>query len=333
MRTASISHSRIRIVAGCTLALVTGAVHAQASDPIATYPVRPIRFLTPAQPGGTTDILARLLGVRLTEQLGKQIIVDNRPAGGGVVAAEATARGAPDGYTIFMAYTQHTVNASLYSKLPYHVINDFTPVTQGTAAALLLCVHPSAPAKTFKEFLTWTKSAQDPLNFGSAGNGSGGHLAGELYKLMTGVRAQHIPYKGSGPAMTDLAAGQLSFNFTGLQAGQSLVRAGRLRAIAVTSAKRLTTMPDVPTVTESGLPGFEVVGWYGVLAPPKLPKPILAKLHAEIVKGINHPDSQKVIRADGAEPIASTPEEFRAFLLADVAKWAKVVKAAGMRID
>jgi tripartite-type tricarboxylate transporter receptor subunit TctC len=319
------------VAAGALLAL-TGTAGGQV-DPAANYPARPVRLLTPAQPGGTTDILSRLLGARLTEQFGKQVIVDNRPAGGGVVAAETTARAAPDGYTIFMAYTQHTVAQSLYSKLPYHVVNDFTPVTQVTAAALLLVVHPSSPVKTMREFVDWTKSAREPLNFGSAGNGSGGHLAGELYKLMTGVKAQHIPYKGSGPAMTDLAAGQLSFNFTGLQAGLTFTRAGRLRAIAVTSPKRLASLPEIATVAESGLPGFDVVGWYGILAPPALPKPILTKLHAEIIKGMNHPDSQKVMRADGAEPIGSTPEAFREFLLADTGKWSKVVKASGMRID
>lgn len=319
-------------ITAATLLTCTAIAGAQV-DPAANYPARPIRLLTPAQPGGTTDILSRLLGMRLTEQLGKQVIVDNRPAGGGILAAETTARAVPDGYTIFMAYTQHTVAQSLYSKLPYHVVNDFTPVTQVTAAALLLVVHPSSPVKTMKEFLDWTKSAKEPLNFGSAGNGSGGHLAGELYKLLTGVKAQHIPYKGSGPAMTDLAAGQLSFNFTGLQAGLTFTRAGRLRAIAVTSAKRLPSLADVSTVAEAGLPGFEVVGWYGILAPPALPKPILDKLHGEIIKGMNHPDSQKVMRADGAEPIGSTPEAFREFLLADTTKWSKVVKASGMRID
>jgi tripartite-type tricarboxylate transporter receptor subunit TctC len=313
------------------LALVFSGAFAPA--PAQEYPVRPIRFITPAQPGGTTDILARLIGAKLTDLYKQQVVVDNRASASGVLAAELTAKAAPDGYTLFMAYHQHTVNASLIGKLPYHPVEDFTPITQATEAGLILVVHPSTPVKNFREFLEWTKNHKEPLNFGSAGNGSGGHLAGELYKSMTGVKAQHIPFKGSGPAMAALLGAQYHYAFVGMQAAQPHIRAGRLRALAVTSLQRVPALPELPTVDEAGLKGFEIVGWYGVLAPAKLPKPLLAKLHRDIVDIIRDPDTEKRITADGSRPIGSTPEEFRKFLLADVAKWARIVKESGAKVD
>lgn len=319
-----------RLTAWClALFLVATTQFALGQD----YPNRPIRFITPAQPGGTTDILARIIGLRLSEVFKQQVVVDNRASASGVTAAEMTARAAPDGYTIFMAYHQHTVNASLLPKLPYHPVDDFTPITQATEAGLILAVNSATPVNNFREFLAWTKSHKGPLNFGSAGNGSGGHLAGELYKSMTGIRAQHIPYKGSAPSMVDLIGGQYHYTFVGMQAVQPHVRSGRLRALAVTSLKRVPALPELPTVDESGLRGFEIVGWYGVMAPPKLPKPIVTRLHGEIVKFINEPDTQKRITADGSRPVGSTPDEFRRFLHADVAKWAKIVRESGAKLD
>ena len=297
------------------------------------YPTRPIRFITPAQPGGTTDILARLIGARLSDVFKQQVVVDNRASASGVIAADLTAKAAPDGYTIFMGYHQHTVNASLIGKLPYHPVNDFTAITQATQAGLVLAVHPATPVRNFREFLDWTRNHKGPLNFGSAGNGSGGHLAGELYKTMAGVKAQHIPYKGSAPAMADLISGQYHYTFVGMQPVQPHIRSGRLRALAVTSLTRVPALPDLPTVDEAGLPGFEIVGWYGVMAPAKLPGPILARLHGEVVRIINEPETQRRITADGSQPVGSTPEQFRKFLLADVAKWAKIVKDSGAKVD
>jgi tripartite-type tricarboxylate transporter receptor subunit TctC len=308
------------------------ATHAQSAQDAANYPSHPVRFITPAAPGGTTDILARLFSARLTESLKQQFIVDNRASANGVVAAEITKNSPADGYTLFLGYHQHTVNAALNSKLPYHAVNDFTPITQLTRAGLMLVCNPSLPAKNVKEFVDWTKSFQGAINFGSAGNGSGGHLAGELYKLMTGVKAQHIPYKGSGPALTALAGGEYHFNFAGMQAAQGLVRGGKLRGLAVTTPKRVAALPDMPAMSEV-IPGFEVVGWYGVMAPPKLPKPILMKLHTEITKILNRPDTRERILADGSEPAGNSPEEFRQFLLADLDKWAKVVKQSGAKLD
>ena len=314
-----------------TLAL-SAAAFAQSKEGVGNYPSRPVRFITPAAPGGTTDILARLFSARLTEQLKQQFIVDNRASASGVIAAELTKNSPPDGYTLFLGYHQHTVNAALNPKLPYHAVNDFTPITQLTRAGLMLVVNSAHTAKDLKQFVEWTKTTKTPINFGSAGNGSGGHLAGELYKLTVGIKAQHIPYKGSGPALTALAGGEYDFNFAGMQAAQGLVRSGKLRGLAVTAPKRVAALPDVPAMAEA-LPGFEVVGWYGVMAPPKMPKPLVTLLHKELISALNRPDTRERIVADGSEPVGSTPEDFHKFLLADLQKWAKVVKLSGARLD
>src|SRR6267378_6672504 len=199
------------------------------------YPSRPIRLVTPAAPGGTTDLLARLVGAKLGEVFGQQVMVDNRASASGVIAGEITAKAPPDGYTLLLAYHQHTINAALSPSLPYHPVNDFTPITQLTRAGLLLVVHPSSPPRTLQEFVDWTRKRSGELNYGSAGLGSGGHLAGELYKQMAGIKAEHIPYKGSGPALMDLVGGRYDYNFAGLQAAQTQVRGGKLRALAVTT--------------------------------------------------------------------------------------------------
>jgi tripartite-type tricarboxylate transporter receptor subunit TctC len=296
------------------------------------YPSRPIRLLVPAAPGGTTDILARLVGAKLGEALKQQVIVDNRASASGVIAGEMTANAAPDGYTLLLAYHQHTVNGVLNQKLPYHPVASFTPISQLTSAGLMLVVHPSTPVETLAQFVAWTRNFKGPLNFGSAGIGSGGHLAGELYNQMAGVRAAHVPYKGSGPALADLVGGQYHYNFAGIQAAQTLVRSGKLRALAVTTPKRIAALPDLPAVAEV-LPGFEVVGWYGIIAPAKLPAPILAKLHTEIVKILNQPDIRERILSDGSEPVGNTPEEFSRYMHADLVKWAKLVKETGAKLD
>ena len=309
-------------------ALCMAQGYAQSGD----YPHRPIRLITPAQPGGTTDILARVFGARLAETYKQQIVVDNRASAAGVIAGELTAKAAPDGYTLFMAYHQHTVTAALNPKLPYHAVNDFTPISQLTRAGLILVINPSSPPKNLKEFIDWTKNFKGALNFGSAGTGSGGHLAGELYNLATGIKAAHIPYKGSAPSLIDLVAGQYHYNFVGMQAAQALVRGGKLRALAVTSPRRVGAYKDLPAVAES-LPGFEIVGWYGVMGPAKLPKPIVSKLHGDLIKILNAPDVRDRIVADGSEPVGSEPEVFRLYLLADMAKWAKLVKESGAKLD
>lgn len=324
-------HSKfVLTLAGALLA--ANFSHAQTGAALGDYPNRPIRLITPAQPGGTTDILSRLFGARLSEQYKQQIVVDNRASASGVIAGEITAKAAPDGYTLYMAYHQHTVNAALLPKLPYHAVNDFTPVSQLTRAGLLLVINPASPPKNLKEFIDWTKNFKGALNFGSAGNGSGGHLSGELYNLATGIKAAHIPYKGSGPSLIDLAAGQYHYNFVGMQAAQALVKSGRLRAIAVTAPKRVSAYKDLPSMNEA-LPGFEVVGWYGIMGPAKLPKAITTKLHGDLIKILNTSEMRDRIVADGSEPVGSDPDTFRQYLVADLAKWAKLVKESGAKLD
>ena len=314
----------------CILAAMMGCLSVSAWGQ--SYPVRPIRMVVPQPPGGTTDILARLVSARLSEVLKKQVVVDNRPGASGVIAAEMVVNAQPDGYTLYFVFTQHLVNAAVNPKLPYHAVNDFVPITQLTAAGLMLVVNPSAPVKTLKEFVEWTRSYKGALNYGSGGNGSGGHIAGELYNLMLGIKAQHIPYKGMAPALIDLAGGQYQYACGGMQASQPLVRAGKLRGIGVSTAKRIATLPDLPAVAEM-LPGFEVVGWYGVMGPPKLPKAIVMQLHDELVRYIKQPDTRERIIVDGSDTVGSSPEEFRKFLHAEHAKYVKLVKASGIKFD
>jgi len=305
------------------------ALSAQAQD---DYPSRPIRLITPAAPGGTTDILARLTAARLTESMRQQVLVDNRASASGINAGEITARAAPDGYTLFLVYHQHTINAALNSKLPYHPVDDFTPISQLTTAGLMLVVNPASPPRNLKEFVDWTRGFKGGLNFGSAGIGSGGHLAGELYNLMAGVKGQHIPYKGSGPALADLLGGQYHYNFAGMQAAQNLVRAGKLRGLAVTNPKRLPAMPDIPAVSEA-IPGFEVVGWYGIAGPARMPKALVSRLNTELVNMLRQPDIRERIVNDGSEPVGNSPEAFRAMMREDLAKWAKLVKLSGAKFN
>jgi tripartite-type tricarboxylate transporter receptor subunit TctC len=314
------------------LIALLGLVFAPAAIAQQDYPNKPIRLITPAAQGGTTDILARIFGQKLGEVFKQSVVVDNRASAAGVIAGQMTASAPPDGYTLLLAYHQHTVNAALNPKLPYHPVDSFTPITQLTSAGLMLVVNPSTPVNNLAEFVAWTKNFQGALNFGSAGIGSGGHLAGELYKLMAGVKAEHIPYKGAGPAMADLIAGQYHFNFSGLQGSQVQVRAGRLRAIAVTTPKRLPSNPELPAMAEA-LPGFEVVGWYGVIGPANMPAPLVSRLHDELVKILNQPDVKSRIESDGSQPVGSSPEEFRRFMRADMDKWAKLVKESGAKLE
>jgi len=331
MKLSSHPWRRSALIALASTVLSAAPAAAQTKSDFSNYPARPVRFITPAAPGGTTDILARLFSDRLSQNLKQQFVVDNRASASGVLAAELTANAAPDGQTLFMGYHQHIINAALLPKLPYHPINDFTPISQLTAAALLLVVHPATPAKDFKEFLTWAKNYKGSLNFGSAGIGSGGHLSGELLKLVTGIQAVHIPYKGTGPALSALLGQEYHFNFMGLVAASRMAAAGKLRALGITSLKRAPGLPDIPTIAEQGLPGFEVEGWYGVLGPKNMPKPLVARIHAELIRVMKEPEMQKTLVNMGSTAIGSSPEEFHKFLVADLTKWSKVVKASGAK--
>lgn len=317
------------------IALLSVAVHAHGADNAspASYPNRPIRLITPAPPGGTTDFLARLLGPRLAEALKRPIVIDNRGGAGGVVAAEITAKAQPDGYTLLMAYSSHTTNVSLNPKATYRAVDDYQPITHVTSAPLVLVVNPQLPVNSAKDIITYGKANPDKLNFGSAGNGSGAHMSLELFKYMTGLPAQHIPYKGMGPAVVDLLGGQVQAMFAGMLPIQPLVRAGRVRALAVTSLQRSPALPNLPTIAETGVPGYDVATWYGVLAPAGVPRPIVARLNKEIVTILMTPEVRQHLQDDGANVIASTPAAFEKMMRIEVAKWAKVVKATGARLD
>ena len=320
----------VRCLVSLVVLFTAGTAFAQTTA--ADYPNRPVKIIVPFAPAGPTDVVARIIAQKLTDAWRQQVIVDNRPGAGGNIGAELVAKAPPDGYTLLLAYHQHTINAALNPNLPYHPVNDFTPITQLTRAGLLLVVNPSSPPRTLQEFVDWTRKRSGELNYGSAGLGSGGHLAGELYKQMAGIKAEHIPYKGSGPALMDLIGGRYDYNFAGLQAAQTQVRSGKLRALAVTTPQRIPVLPDLPAMAEA-LPGYEVVGWYGVIGPAGMPAPLVARLHDELVRVLAQPDVRERILHDGSEPVGTTPREFGEFMAADLAKWAKVVKQSGAKFD
>ena len=299
----------------------------------ATFPSRPIRMITPAPPGGTTDLLARLISPRLSQAFNKQIVVDNRGGGGGVLAAELTAKAAPDGHTLLMAYSQHTTNVSLSAKPSYRAVDDFQPIVHVTSAPLVLVVNNNLPVTTVQEIISYGKAHPGKLNFSSAGNGSTGHMSLEVFKYMAKINAQHIPYKGTGPSLVDLLGGSVQASFAGILPIQPLLRAGRVRPLAVTSAKRVGSLPELPTIAESGITGYEMVTWFGVLAPAGVPKPIVTRLNAEIVKVLRTPEIEQRLSGDGAEVIADTPEAFEKTLRAELERLGKMVKATGARLD
>ncbi|MBC7778695.1 MAG: tripartite tricarboxylate transporter substrate binding protein [Proteobacteria bacterium] len=310
---------------GVASALTAGICAAQA-----VYPSRPVRMLVPAQPGGSTDTLARITGQKLGEALGQSFIIDNRAGAGGTVAAETLARAQPDGHTLGMAYTALTVNAAL-QKVPYDTLRDFAPISLISTSPLVLVVGANSPVRTAQDLIQLARSK--PVAYGSAGIGSGGHVTGELLNMMAGLKAVHVPYKGAGPASVDVASGQIQFQFAAQLTSQALVKAGKLRMIAVTGAKRAATLPDVPTMAESGLPGFEFNNWFGVLGPAGLPGAIVSRLNTEIVKLLAAPEVRERIVFDGGEPAGGPPSEFRALLASDLAKWAKVARVIKMQAE
>ena len=317
---------------GC-VALVCALLPAWPASATGAYPDKPIRLIVPQPPGGTSDILARVLASKLAENLRQQIIIDNRAGASGTIGTDLAAKSPPDGYTLVLVYTTHATTPGIYGKLPYDPVADFAPITLAAAAPLLLVVHPKIPVTSVKELIAYAKTRPGELNFCSAGNGSGSHLAGELFNTMTGVKLTHIPYKGSGLAITELIGGQVQLMFAGIVPIDPHVKSGRVRSIAVTSAKRSVAIPQVPTIAESGLPGFEVVGWYGVLAPARTPHPVVARLHNEFVKILQTQDIRDRLLSEGAEPVGNTPAEFTAFIKTDIGRWAKVIKAAGAKLD
>jgi tripartite-type tricarboxylate transporter receptor subunit TctC len=318
----------LRIAAVLAAALWCSALQAQP------YPARPVRIVVPVATGGATDIVTRALAQRLTPALGQQVLVDNRPGGGSNVGFEIAAKSPADGYTLLMAQPAFTVNVSLYKKLAYDPLRDFTAITLAATGANVLVVHPSVPAYTLKDFIALAKANPGRLNYASSGNGTTPHLSGELFNSMAGVKIIHIPYKGAGASVTDLLGGHVDLAFLSLSSVVPQLKANRLRALAITSAKRSALMPQLPTFAEAGLPGYEVTGWYGLVAPAGTPRDIVNRLHADITKALARDDVMQVLAASGLESVApNTPEEFTAFLEAEISKWAKVVKASGARAD
>lgn len=297
------------------------------------YPARTIRMIVPLAPGGGTDVTGRIVSQQLAEQMNASIVVDNRPGAGTIIGTEAVAKSAPDGYTLMTASPEFSINPSLQPKLPYDPLKDFVAIAQLTTGQYFLSTHPSVPVKTVKALVALARAQPSRVTYGSSGNGSANHLAGVMLQHMTAVRLVHVPYKSAGLAATALMSGEIDFMVSSTSAAIQPIRAGRLRAIAVTGPTRLALTPEIPTVSEAGVPGFEVTGWYMLLAPAGVPREIVARLNAETAKAVRSPSVRERFAALGTEPVGNTPEECAAFLRAEIAKWTKVVRAAGAKAD
>jgi len=314
----------IRPVLLATLGMGTALAMAQS------YPNKPIRFLVGFVAGGTNDIVARALAQKLTETLGQSVVVENRGGANTAIATEAAARAAPDGYTILLNAPGHATNPALM-KLAFDPVNDFAFISLVAEAQNIVVMHPSFPPRSVQELIALSKKRPGQINVASSGTGTTVHLSAELFQHMTGTRWVHIPYKGGGPAVIELMAGQTQIMFANMPTAIQYVRDGRLRALAVTGARRAPAAPTLPTVAESGVPGYEVTAWYGVSAPAKTPRAIVDRLHAEIVRAVNSPDLRERLTTQGADPIHLTPEQYTVFIQNEIAKWAKVIKAAGIK--
>ena len=317
-----------RILVAALLAFVTTCAAAQTN-----YPARPIRFVVPYPPGGFTDILARMIGQKLTDSWSQPVVVENKSGGGSTIGTDLVAKAAPDGYTILMVAPDLAINPSLYAKLPYATATDFAPISLVAWGPIVLVAHPSLPAASLAEFIALAKSSARPLNYASGGNGTAGHLGMELFKTTAGINLVHVPYKGIAPASIDLLSGQVSVMFLQMALARPQVLSGKLRALAVAGHQRSQALPDVPTVAEAGLAGFEVNPWFGIVAPAGTPSEVVAKLSAEIGRIMRLPEVKERLSTLGGEPAANTPEEFSAFVKAELVKWATVVKASGARVD
>jgi tripartite-type tricarboxylate transporter receptor subunit TctC len=316
-----------RIAALASVVAFGAAAPALAQAP---YPAKPVRFIVGFPPGGTNDIVARALGAKLSEQTNQQFIIDNRGGANTAIACEIFVRTPPDGYTIMLNAPGHATNPSLM-KLPFDSIRDFAFITLAAESMNLVVLHPSFPPRNVKELIAFSKPRPGQINYGSSGVGTTVHLSAELFQYMAGVKWTHIPYKGAGPAVIELLAGHHVLYFGNVPSVINHARSGKLRAIAVTGAKRTPAAPEVPTVAESGIPGFLVTTWYGVSAPAKTPRPIIDKLHSEIVRALNSPDLKARLTNDGADPVGNTPEQYTAFVQNEIAKWGKVIKSAGLK--
>ena len=323
-----INGKKLRITLAALLLCTTALAVAQS------YPARPVRLIAPSTPGDAPDVIARLIALRLSPVLGQPVVVENRPGAGGVIGSEVAAKSAPDGYTLIMGNAgSHGINAAVYSKLPYDIQRDFAPVSQVAIAPNVMVINPAIPAKSVAEFIAYAKNQPGKLSYASGGNGSSAHMSMELFKAMSGVDIQHVPYKGSSPALTDVMAGQVAVFIGNMPPTVPLVKAGKLRALAVTTKARSALMPELPTISEAGLPGFETVAWFGVLAPTGTPPEIVKKLSTEIGKIARSPEMREKLLAMGAEPIGGTPGEFKAVIDSDIAKWKALAQKEGIKVD
>jgi tripartite-type tricarboxylate transporter receptor subunit TctC len=319
---------RAAITASVMLALACGAT---ATD--AAYPERPIRLIVSYPPGGGTDVTARTIVGRFSELLGRQVVVDNRPGAGSTIGTDLVAKATPDGYTLLMSDTTFGIVPGLYAKLPYDALNDFQPVTQITGVPVGLVVHPAVPANSVRELVALAKAKPGGLNFGSGGVGTPVHMAGELLKLAANIDILHIPYKGAGPAFTDLLGGHFQLMFPTLQSAVPHIKSGRLRLLALTSEKRSPAFPDVPVMAEAGVPGVIAVAWFGIHAPKSTPKAIVARLHNDAVKVLQDPVVRQRFSLEGADIVGSSPSQFAGFIADEITKWTKVVKDAGIKAE
>ncbi len=319
-------------VAAASACLLAGSALAQTA-PTGDYPSRPVRIVVPSSPGGGTDILARLLAKKLADATGQPFVVENRAGAGQALGIDVVSHSPADGYTLLMAASAIVLNQVLQKKSSYDTVRDFTPVSLVSTVSNVLVVNPALPVKTEKELIDYAKAHPGTLNYSSAGTGTSPHLSMELFRSMAGITMTHVPYKGTGPATVDVVAGQVQLSMPNILTAMPHIKGGTLRALGVTGPRRAGALPDVPTVAEAGLPGYESIQWYGVLAPAGTPAPIVNKLQAEIVKAIQSPEVQKAMANEGADPVGNTPAEFGAFIKTEIAKWTKVVNTAGIQQD
>jgi tripartite-type tricarboxylate transporter receptor subunit TctC len=317
------------LVGGLMLALVAGAC--AAADP--KYPLRAIRYVTGGAAGGGADVLARGIGQKLGDALGQQVIVENRTGAGGIVATEIVARSAPDGHTLLMAFTSHVTNPTLYPKLSYDVLRDFAAVTMVATVPNILVVHPSVPARTARELVALARKHPGDLSFASTGAGASTHLAGILFTSMTGTRLLHVPYRGAGAAITAVVAGESAIMFGNMVSVLPQVKSGKLRGLAVTGQRRSTIAPELPTLDEAGIPGYEANAWFATFVPAGTPTPIVERLNREIVRALTAPDLRERLTAQGADPVSSTPDELERYTRSEITRWAKVIRESGARPD
>jgi tripartite-type tricarboxylate transporter receptor subunit TctC len=313
------------------LLAASAAIGAQQEG--ASYPVRPVRLIDPYAPGGGSGLIARLVGAKLSETWGKQVVVDNRPGAAAAIGTEIAARSAPDGYTLCMGTSGSIAISPNMNKVPYDPVKDLIPITQTSAQVMVVVVHPSVPIHSVRDLIAHAKAQPGRIIYASSGTGGSGHLAVELFQALAKVNMTHVPYKGNGPAVLAQVSGEVQLGFNNILAVLPHVQSGRLKAIAVTSAKRTATVPDVPTLAEAGVLGYEATSWNGIFAPAKTPRPIIDRIHAEVVKILNTPDVREKLIAAGSDPVGSTPEEFLAYVKVELARWGKVIRENNIRAD